>query len=184
MIHLAGLKSVGDSVGNPLEYYDNNVGGTITLCRSMQEAGVKHLIFSSAATIYGNPQFLPLTEDHPLEPTNPYGQTKLIAENFLSDLCRSDPASRTIMLRYFNPIGAHSSGEIGEDPRGTPNNLVPFIVQVATGQREYLTIFGVDYATPDGTGDRDYIHVVDLAESHVAAPVIFPKPKALSRLTL
>ncbi len=169
VIHLAGLKSVGDSTGDPLEYYDNNVVGTITLCRTMQEAGVKHLIFSSSATVYGNPQFLPLTEDHPLDPTNPYGQTKLIAENILIDLCHSDPAWRIIMLRYFNPIGAHSSGQIGEDPRGTPNNLLPYIAQVATGQREYLTIFGEDYATPDGTGLRDYIHVVDLAESHVAA---------------
>jgi UDP-glucose 4-epimerase len=169
VIHLAGLKSVGESTGDPLKYYDNNVVGTITLCRTMQEAGVKHLIFSSSATVYGNPQFLPLTEDHPLDPTNPYGQTKLIAENILIDLCHSDPAWRIIMLRYFNPIGAHSSGQIGEDPRGTPNNLLPYIAQVATGQREYLTIFGEDYATPDGTGLRDYIHVVDLAESHVAA---------------
>jgi UDP-glucose 4-epimerase len=169
VIHLAGLKSVGDSSENPLEYYDNNVTGSITLCRVMQEAGVKHLIFSSSATVYGSPQFLPLTEDHPLDPTNPYGQTKLIIEKLLADLCRSDPAWRVIMLRYFNPIGAHSSGMIGEDPRGTPNNLLPYIAQVATGQREHLTIFGDDYATHDGTGLRDYIHVVDLAESHVTA---------------
>ena len=169
VIHLAGLKAVGDSAKVPLEYYDNNVSGTITLCRIMQEAGVRQLIFSSSATVYGRPQFLPLTEDHPLAPASTYGRTKLMVEKILVDLCQSDPAWHVILLRYFNPIGAHSSGMIGEDPRGVPNNLLPFIAQVAMGRREHLTIFGDDYATPDGTGLRDYIHVMDLAESHVAA---------------
>ena len=174
VIHLSGLKAVGESNSDPLKYYDNNVVGTINLCRSMEESGIKNLIFSSSATVYGNPRFLPLTEDHPLEPTNPYGRTKLVAEKLLADLCQSDPDWKVIMLRYFNPIGAHPSGMIGEDPRGTPNNLVPYVAQVATGRRNHLTIFGDDYATPDGTGLRDYIHVVDLAESHVAALQYLP----------
>lgn len=169
VIHLAGLKAVGDSTSAPLEYYDNNVAGTITLCRVMQVAGVRQLIFSSSATVYGTPRFLPLTEEHPFAPASPYGQTKLMVENVLADLCKSDSSWHVIALRYFNPIGAHPSGMIGEDPNGKPNNLLPFIAQVATGRRTHLTIFGDDYATEDGTGLRDYIHVMDLAESHVAA---------------
>ena len=169
VIHMAGLKAVGESSAYPLEYYDNNVAGSITLFRVMQEAGVKRLIFSSSATVYGKPKFLPLTEEHPLEPTNTYGRTKLAVEKILGDLCHADPEWRVIMLRYFNPIGAHPSGAIGEDPRGIPNNLLPFVAQVATGRRERLTIYGEDYDTPDGTGIRDYVHVLDVADSHVAA---------------
>ncbi|MEI6732724.1 MAG: UDP-glucose 4-epimerase GalE [Comamonadaceae bacterium] len=169
VIHFAGLKAVGDSVGNPLAYYDNNVVGTVRLLQAMNECDVKTLVFSSSATVYGNPQQLPLTEHHPLSATNPYGQTKLTIEEILRDLYRSEPGWRLSILRYFNPVGAHGSGLIGEDPRGTPNNLLPFVAQVAVGRREYLNVWGNDYATPDGTGVRDYIHVVDLALGHIKA---------------
>ncbi len=169
VIHFAGLKAVGESVQNPLAYYDNNVVGTVRLLEAMAACSVKTLVFSSSATVYGDPQFLPLTEDHPLSATNPYGQTKLVIENMLRDLYRSDPAWRISILRYFNPVGAHASGLIGEDPQGTPNNLLPFVAQVAVGRREFLNVWGNDYATPDGTGVRDYIHVVDLALGHLKA---------------
>lgn len=169
VVHLAGLKSVGESVQDPVLYYDNNVGGMITLCRAMQDHGVKKMVFSSSATVYGEPRFLPLTEAHPLGPTNPYGQTKLIGELLLNDTYRADPEWRIAVLRYFNPVGAHPSGLIGEDPRGVPNNLVPFVAQVAVGRQSKLSIYGDDYETHDGPGLRDYIHVMDLAEAHVAA---------------
>ncbi len=169
VIHFAGLKAVGESVQNPLAYYDNNVVGTLRLLEAMTECGVKTLVFSSSATVYGEPQRLPLTEDHPLSATNPYGQTKLTIETMLRDLFRSDAAWRIAILRYFNPVGAHESGLIGEDPQGTPNNLLPFVAQVAVGRRAFLNVWGNDYATPDGTGVRDYIHVVDLALGHLKA---------------
>lgn len=169
VIHFAGLKAVGESVQNPLTYYDNNVVGTVRLLEAMIECGVKTLVFSSSATVYGNPQRLPLTEDHPLSATNPYGQTKLVIESMLRDLYRSDASWRIGILRYFNPVGAHESGLIGEDPQGMPNNLLPFVAQVAVGRREFLNVWGNDYATPDGTGVRDYIHVVDLALGHLKA---------------
>src|SRR3990167_5113683 len=169
VIHFAGLKAVGESVQHPLSYYDNNVVGTLRLLEAMGECGVKQLVFSSSATVYGDPQRLPLTEDHPLSATNPYGRTKLVIEDMLRDLYRSDPAWRIAILRYFNPAGAHASGLIGEDPQGTPNNLMPFIAQVAAGQREFLNVWGNYYPTPDGTGIRDYIHVVDLARGHLKA---------------
>jgi UDP-glucose 4-epimerase len=169
VIHFAGLKAVGESVSQPLRYYDNNVVGTLRLLEAMQAQGVKTIVFSSSATVYGDPQYLPLTEQHPLSTTNPYGQTKLVIEEMLRDLYRSDPSWRLGILRYFNPVGAHSSGLIGEDPQGTPNNLLPFVAQVAVGRREFLNVWGNDYNTPDGTGVRDYIHVVDLALGHLAA---------------
>lgn len=169
VIHFAGLKAVGESVQNPLAYYDNNVVGTVRLLQAMRECGIKSLVFSSSATVYGEPQRLPLTEEHPLSATNPYGQTKLVIEDMFRDLYRSDPAWRISILRYFNPVGAHASGLIGEDPLGTPNNLLPFVAQVAVGRREFLNVWGDDYATPDGTGVRDYIHVVDLALGHLKA---------------
>jgi len=169
VIHFAGLKAVGESVAQPLAYYDNNVVGTVRLLEVMQVCGVKNLVFSSSATVYGEPQRLPLTEDHPLSATNPYGQTKLVIEDMLRALHHSDPAWRIAILRYFNPVGAHSSGLIGEDPQGIPNNLLPFVAQVAVGRRPFLNVWGNDYATPDGTGVRDYIHVVDLALGHLKA---------------
>ena len=169
VIHFAGLKAVGESVEKPLAYYDNNVVGTMRLLQAMDECKVKTLVFSSSATVYGDPQQLPLSEQHPLSATNPYGQTKLVIENMLRDLYRSDPSWRLSILRYFNPVGAHSSGLIGEDPSGTPNNLMPFVAQVAVGRRDFLNVWGTDYATPDGTGVRDYIHVVDLALGHLKA---------------
>ncbi|MBA3058037.1 MAG: UDP-glucose 4-epimerase GalE [Gammaproteobacteria bacterium] len=169
VIHFAGLKAVGESVQQPLSYYDNNVVGTLRLLEAMTVCGVKSLVFSSSATVYGDPQRLPLSEDHPLSATNPYGQTKLVIENMLRDLYQSDPTWRISLLRYFNPVGAHASGLIGEDPQGTPNNLLPFVAQVAVGRREFLNVWGDDYATPDGTGVRDYIHVVDLALGHLKA---------------
>ena len=169
VIHFAGLKAVGESVEKPLTYYDNNVVGTVRLLQAMTECDVKTLVFSSSATVYGDPQQLPLSEQHPLSATNPYGQTKLVIENMLRDLYRSDPSWRLSILRYFNPVGAHSSGLIGEDPSGTPNNLMPFVAQVAVGRRDFLNVWGKDYATPDGTGVRDYIHVVDLALGHLKA---------------
>jgi UDP-glucose 4-epimerase len=169
VVHFAGLKAVGESVQQPLRYYDNNVLGTVRLLQAMEATGVHHLVFSSSATVYGAPQKLPLTEDHPLSATNPYGQTKLVIENMLRELHHSDPTWRVAILRYFNPVGAHASGLIGEDPHGMPNNLMPFATQVAIGQREYLNVWGDDYPTPDGTGVRDYIHVVDLALGHLRA---------------
>jgi UDP-glucose 4-epimerase len=169
VIHFAGLKAVGESVEKPLIYYDSNVVGTHRLLEAMRECHVNTLVFSSSATVYGDPQWLPLTEDHPLCATNPYGRTKLVIEDMLRDLHRSDPAWRIGILRYFNPAGAHASGLIGEDPQGIPNNLMPYIAQVAVGQREFLNVWGNDYPTPDGTGVRDYIHVVDLARGHLKA---------------
>ena len=169
VIHFAGLKAVGESVENPLSYYDNNVVGTVRLLEAMSECNVKALVFSSSATVYGVPQQLPLPEDHPLSATNPYGQTKLVIEDMLRAHHVANPAWRISILRYFNPVGAHASGLIGEDPKGIPNNLLPFVAQVAVGRREFLNIWGNDYDTPDGTGVRDYIHVVDLAVGHLKA---------------
>ncbi len=169
VIHFAGLKAVGESVEKPLDYYDNNVIGTHRLLQAMANCGVKTLVFSSSATVYGEPQFLPLTEQHPLSATNPYGRTKLVIEEMLRDLYRADPSWCIGILRYFNPVGAHESGLIGEDPQGIPNNLMPFVAQVAVGRRECLKVWGNDYPTPDGTGVRDYIHVVDLAKGHLKA---------------
>ncbi len=169
VIHFAGLKAVGESVEKPLTYYDNNVGGTVKLLEAMQEAGCKSIVFSSSATVYGDPHTVPIKEDFPLSATNPYGRSKLMIEEMLRDLHRSDPTWNIVLLRYFNPVGAHPSGRIGEDPNGIPNNLMPFISQVAVGKREVLQIFGGDYPTPDGTGVRDYIHVMDLAKGHLHA---------------
>mmetsp|Transcript_1106 Transcript_1106/g.2172 ORF Transcript_1106/g.2172 Transcript_1106/m.2172 type:complete len:430 (-) Transcript_1106:45-1334(-) len=169
-VHFAGLKAVGESVSKPLEYYQVNVGGTTTLLQKLQSHSVKHFVFSSSATVYGEPEMLPLTENARLTATNPYGRTKLFIEEILRDCYASEPTFWNILiLRYFNPIGAHPSGRMGEDPQGTPNNLMPFIAQVCVGRREKLSVFGDDYPTPDGTGVRDYIHVVDLAKGHVAA---------------
>lgn len=169
VIHFAGLKAVGESVAKPLEYYDNNVQGTLCLLRAMSANDIKTLVFSSSATVYGDPEYLPLNESHPLRTTNPYGQTKLVIEDILRDLYRSDRSWKIMILRYFNPVGAHESGLIGEDPRGIPNNLMPFVAQVAIGRREVLNVYGGDYATHDGSGVRDYIHVVDLAQGHLKA---------------
>ncbi|WP_100642254.1 UDP-glucose 4-epimerase GalE [Alteromonas facilis] len=170
VIHFAGLKAVGESVEQPLNYYENNVFGTLQLCKVMQYHGVKNLVFSSSATVYGDPIALPLREDMPTgQPTNPYGQSKLMVELILNDLYQSDQEWNIVLLRYFNPVGAHPSGMIGEDPSGIPNNLMPFITQVATGKRAQLSVFGDDYDTPDGTGVRDYIHVEDLANGHLKA---------------
>lgn len=169
VIHFAGLKAVGESVDKPIDYYANNVQGTISLLQAMQSAQVKTLVFSSSATVYGEPQYLPLDEKHPTSATNPYGRSKLHIEEILSDVATSDAQWRIACLRYFNPVGAHQSGLIGEDPNGVPNNLMPYIAQVAAGQRTELSVFGGDYPTPDGTGVRDYIHVMDLAEGHAAA---------------
>lgn len=170
VIHFAGLKAVGESVAKPLEYYHNNITGTLILCEAMRNHGVKSIVFSSSATVYGNPAFVPITEECPKgQITNPYGQTKSMLEQILLDLHVADPEWNVILLRYFNPIGAHKSGLIGEDPKGIPNNLVPYIAQVAVGKLERLGVFGDDYDTPDGTGVRDYIHVVDLAVGHVKA---------------
>jgi UDP-glucose 4-epimerase len=169
VIHFAGLKAVGESVEKPLIYYENNVVGTHCLLMAMQNFGIDTLVFSSSATVYGDPQFLPLTEDHPLSATNPYGRSKLIIEDMLRDVWHANSNWRIAILRYFNPVGAHESGLIGEDPRGIPNNLMPYVAQVAVGRREYLNVWGNDYPTPDGTGVRDYIHVVDLAKGHLAA---------------
>ncbi len=177
VIHFAGLKAVGESVLKPLEYYDNNVVGTIILLKAMQKKEIKKIVFSSSATVYGDPLFLPLTEEHPLRVTNPYGQTKLMIEEILRDLYKSDDSWAISILRYFNPVGAYKSGSIGEDPQGVPNNLMPFISQVAVGKRDELNVFGDDYDTPDGTGVRDYIHVVDLANAHVKALQILDEPK-------
>lgn len=169
VIHFAGHKAVGESVAQPLEYYDNNLYSTLVLCEVMSAHGCKKLVFSSSATVYGDPVSVPLAEDAPLGPTNPYGRTKWMIEQILTDLHGSDPKWDVVLLRYFNPVGAHPSGLIGEDPRGIPNNLVPFVAQVAVGKREQLCVFGNDYPTADGTGVRDYVHVVDLARGHLSA---------------
>ncbi len=169
VIHFAGLKAVGESVAQPLKYYDNNINGTVTLCQVMQANNCKSIIFSSSATVYGDPHTVPITEDFPLSATNPYGRSKLIIEEILKDLYISDSSWKIVLLRYFNPVGAHPSGRIGESPSDTPNNLMPYISQTAIGKREALQVFGDDYPTPDGTGVRDYIHVMDLAEGHLKA---------------
>ena len=169
VLHFAAFKAVGESTAQPLAYYANNVGGLITTCQAMRAAGCSRFVFSSSATVYGNPPALPIREDTALSATSPYGQTKLMGEAILRDLGVALPQWQTACLRYFNPVGAHDSGLIGEDPRGTPNNLMPYVAQVAVGRRARLSVYGNDYATPDGTGVRDYIHVTDLAEGHVAA---------------
>lgn len=174
VIHFAGLKAVGESVEQPLQYYDNNVTGSLVLFRVMAKFGVKTLVFSSSATVYGDPATVPILECFPLSATNPYGRSKLMVEEMLRDVARADPAWRIALLRYFNPVGAHESGLIGEEPNGIPNNLLPYVAQVADGRREFLSVYGDDYATVDGTGMRDYIHVVDLAIGHV---------KTLNKLT-
>ncbi|SHG61448.1 UDP-glucose 4-epimerase GalE [Massilia sp. CF038] len=167
VMHFAGLKAVGESVAEPLRYYDNNVSGTVSLLSAMHQNGVKTMVFSSSATVYGDPHTVPITEAFPLGATNPYGRSKLMIEEIMRDLFASDPGWRIALLRYFNPVGAHESGLIGEEPSGIPNNLMPYIAQVAEGRREKLSVYGADYPTVDGTGVRDYIHVVDLAEGHV-----------------
>lgn len=169
VIHFAALKAVGESVAEPLRYYRNNVTGTLVLLEVMRAHGVRNMVFSSSATVYGDPASVPITEDFPLGATNPYGRTKVMMEDILRDLHRADPAWNIALLRYFNPVGAHASGKLGEDPNGIPTNLMPFITQVAVGRRSVLSIFGSDYPTPDGTGIRDYIHVVDLAAGHLRA---------------
>jgi len=169
VIHFAAFKAVGESVSRPLAYYANNIGGLITLAQTMSAHGCKTLVFSSSATVYGKPERLPISEDAPLSVTNPYGATKLMSENILRDMGQADPAWTIALLRYFNPVGAHESGQIGEDPRGIPNNLMPYVSQVAVGKRAKLQVFGNDYDTPDGTGVRDFIHVLDLAQGHVDA---------------
>ena len=168
VIHFAGLKAVGESVAKPIEYYASNVQGTVSLLQAMDAAGTRKLVFSSSATVYGVPQYLPYDEEHPTSAINPYGRTKLHIEEMLNDVCASDPSWRVACLRYFNPVGAHESGLIGEDPQGIPNNLMPYVAKVAAGELPEVQIFGDDYDTPDGTGVRDYIHVMDLAQGHIA----------------
>lgn len=181
VMHFAGLKAVGESVEKPLEYYDNNVNGTLVLLAAMEQAGVGRMIFSSSATVYGDPASVPIGEDFPLRATNPYGQSKLMIEDILADWQNANPQFSVARLRYFNPVGAHHSGLIGEDPQGIPNNLMPFVAQVAAGKRDKLAVFGDDYPTADGTGVRDYIHVTDLVEGHVAAlEYITAKPGVLT----
>jgi len=180
VIHFAGLKAVGKSVIQPLTYYDNNVKGTLCLLSAMRNCGIKTIVFSSSACVYGVPVQFPITEDHPLSATNPYGRTKIIIEEMLRDLHQSDPSWRIGILRYFNPAGAHPSGLIGENPQGTPDNLMPYISQVAIGKRNHLNIYGKDYSTPDGTGIRDYIHVVDLAIAHRKALERLDEPRCFS----
>lgn len=184
VIHFAGLKAVGESVAEPLMYYHNNVSGAVSLLQAMQSAGVRDLVFSSSATVYGDPASLPITEDFPTSATNPYGRSKLMIEEMLRDLYRSDATWNLALLRYFNPVGAHSSGQIGEDPAGIPNNLLPYIAQVAVGRREHLSVFGGDYETHDGTGVRDYIHVMDLAEGHVKALQWLTRKQGLAAFNL
>jgi UDP-glucose 4-epimerase len=184
VLHFAGLKAVGESVEQPLEYYDNNVAGSLILLAAMQHAGVRNLVFSSSATVYGDPISVPIREDFALGPTNPYGRTKLMVEDILADWQAANPDWSIGRLRYFNPVGAHISGQIGEDPRGTPNNLMPFVAQVAVGNREKLFVFGNDYATPDGTGVRDYIHVMDLVEGHVVALDYIRRERGLHTINL
>jgi UDP-glucose 4-epimerase len=169
VIHFAGLKAVGESVEMPIEYYDNNVAGSVTLFEAMRDTGVKTLVFSSSATVYGDPASVPIREDFPLSATNPYGRSKLMIEDMLRDIAKADGRWQIALLRYFNPVGAHASGTLGEDPNGIPNNLMPYVSQVAVGKLQQLSVFGNDYPTPDGTGVRDYIHVVDLALGHLAA---------------
>jgi UDP-glucose 4-epimerase len=169
VIHFAALKSVGDSVREPLDYFDNNINGTINLLKVMRDCAVHRLVFSSSATVYGDVKQCPIAEDAPLRVTNPYGRTKLVMEELIGDLCRADNDFHAAILRYFNPVGAHPSGLLGEDPNGTPNNLVPYVSQVAVGIRPHLNVYGSDYPTPDGTGVRDYLHVVDLAKAHLCA---------------
>ncbi|MCO7737903.1 UDP-glucose 4-epimerase GalE [Brucella intermedia] len=180
VIHFAGLKAVGESSEKPMLYYDCNVVGTLRLLQAMEATGVKTLVFSSSATVYGDPQKLPITEDQPLTATNPYGRTKLVIEDMLRDIYNGDSSWKIAILRYFNPVGAHESGLIGEDPKGIPNNLMPIIAQVATGRREKLNVWGNDYPTPDGTGVRDYIHVVDLAAGHLKALKKLDEPQCFS----
>ena len=169
VIHFAALKAVGESCADPLAYYENNVGGTLRLLREMTKAGIGRIVFSSSATVYGDAREVPVTEDAPVQPVNPYGRTKAVMEETIQDMCRAGALSSAYVLRYFNPVGAHPSGRIGEDPRGLPNNLMPFIAQIAVGRLEKLKVFGADYPTRDGTGVRDYIHVMDLADAHVRA---------------
>lgn len=184
VIHFAGLKAVGESVAQPLRYYDCNIGSTLSLCEVMAEMDVKSLIFSSSATVYGDPATVPITEDFPRSATNPYGASKLMIEDMLADLVKADPEWRIARLRYFNPVGAHESGLIGEAPNGIPNNLMPYVAQVACRQRDCLSVFGSDYPTPDGTGVRDYIHVMDLAEGHVVALDYLQNEKGLLTVNL
>lgn len=169
VVHFAALKAVGESCEQPLRYFDNNIGGTIDLMQAMDAHGVRHLVFSSSATVYGQPDRVPVQEGAPLRVTNPYGRTKLVMEQMIGDWCAADPRASAVLLRYFNPVGAHPSGRLGEEPRGEPNNLMPYVAQVATGERPRLRVFGNDYSTPDGTGVRDYLHVMDLAEAHLKA---------------
>ncbi|MBB5390107.1 MULTISPECIES: UDP-glucose 4-epimerase GalE [unclassified Herbaspirillum] len=180
VIHFAGLKAVGESVEQPLMYYDNNVLGTVRLLEAMEATGVKTIVFSSSATVYAPPQYLPLDEDHPLAASSPYGRSKMMVEDILRDCYRAHPDWKIALLRYFNPVGAHESGLIGEDPDGIPNNLMPFVAQVAIGRRERLNIWGGDYPTPDGTGVRDFIHVVDLATGHLAALQTLTEPQCFA----
>ena len=184
VIHFAGLKAVGESCALPLKYYDNNVAGTTTLCRVMGKNNCKNIIFSSSATVYGDPHALPIKEDFPLSVTNPYGRTKLMLEEILGDVYTADNEWNVVLLRYFNPIGAHESGDIGEDPSGIPNNLLPYVMQVAVGKLEKVNVFGDDFDTHDGTGVRDYIHVVDLARGHVAALKKLEKGSGLTKYNL
>lgn len=184
VIHFAGLKSVAESGADPLKYFDNNVGGSIALIEAMQASNIKKLIFSSSATVYGEPQYLPYDEDHPLAPMNVYGRTKLQVEEILQDLSKSDPDWSIVCLRYFNPIGAHESGLIGELPQGIPNNLMPYICQVVSGKLPHLNVFGDDYDTKDGTGERDYIHVMDLADGHAATLEFVRKHKGWEAINL
>ena len=184
VIHFAALKAVGESCEQPLAYFDNNIGGTIALMQAMEAHGVECLVFSSSATVYGEPDGVPVPEDAPLRVTNPYGRTKLAMEQLIGDWCAARPQASAVLLRYFNPVGAHPSGRIGEDPRGVPNNLMPYIAQVAVGRRERLQVFGNDYPTPDGTGVRDYLHVCDLARGHVAALNALPVQGGLLTVNL
>ena len=184
VIHFAGLKAVGESVVKPIEYYENNIAGTLNLCDVMRNHGVKNIIFSSSATVYGDPHALPIREDFPLSVTNPYGRTKLMLEEILGDIYKADNEWNVVLLRYFNPIGAHESGDLGEDPKGIPNNLLPYVMQVAVGKLEKVNVFGNDFDTHDGTGVRDYIHVVDLARGHVAALKKLEKGSGLTKYNL
>lgn len=184
VIHFAGLKAVGESVEQPLLYYDNNIVGTTHLLHAMRKSGVFDLVFSSSCTVYGEPNRLPIVESSPIGAQSPYGRTKLFIEEMLRDVCRADPRWRVMLLRYFNPVGADSSGDIGEDPRGIPNNLMPYVMQVAVGRREKVGVFGKDYPTPDGTGVRDYIHVADLADGHLAALNALPASKGAVAVNL
>ncbi len=184
VIHFAGLKAVGESVAQPMRYFDNNIVGSLRLFEAMSEAGVRQLVFSSSATVYGDPDSVPIREDFPLSATNPYGRSKLVIEDMLRDIAQSDPGWKIALLRYFNPVGAHSSGLIGEDPQGIPNNLMPYVAQVAVGRRAELNVFGSDYDTPDGTGVRDYIHVVDLAQGHLAALNELPRQDGILTVNL